>query len=94
MQNLRVNFDGQKRNIEDRLDKNSSALGSKVQRLSDMLQYAINEDKKRSHKILEDCESLKESSEMLKYRVEEIRSRVKRLEDELGMYTGEDKYLL
>ena len=41
MKNLRIHFDNQKKNIEDRLEKSNSTLGNKVQRLSSMLDYAI-----------------------------------------------------
>lgn len=70
MQNLRINFDNQKRNIEDRLDKSNSVLGSKVQRLSAMLDYALAEDRKRSGKIESDCLSLKESTGGLQSKVD------------------------
>lgn len=42
LQNLRLNLEQQKRNMDDRVEKSSIGLGSKVQRLASMLEYAIS----------------------------------------------------
>ena len=48
--------------MEDRFEKTNSSLSAKVERLSKMLEYAINEDRSRSKRVESDCGLLKEST--------------------------------
>lgn len=57
-----------------------------------MIKYKCLEDKKRSEKINSDYESIQENSRFLRERIETAKTKMKNIEDLMGLYTGQDKH--